>query len=39
MEPLYPKIKGICDKCGSNEIVIRADDTIEIINSRLKEYT
>ena len=33
-----PKIEGICDVCGSNEIVQRDDETVEAINNRLQVY-
>lgn len=37
MAPMLPKISGICDNCGS-KLVQRKDDTIDIINKRLKVY-
>jgi len=33
-----PKVDGICDVCGSNEIVQRDDETVEAINNRLEVY-
>ena len=33
-----PKVEGICDVCGSNEIVQRDDETVEAINNRLEVY-
>jgi adenylate kinase len=33
-----PKVEGICDKCGSSEIVCRTDDTEETVRARLKAY-
>lgn len=38
MEPLLPKKAGVCDKCGSTDIVIRADDKKEVIAARMVEY-
>lgn len=38
MEPLLPKKEGVCDKCGSTDIVIRADDKKEVISARMVEY-
>ena len=32
-----PKKEGVCDKCGGN-LIQRKDDTIEVINDRLKTY-
>ena len=37
MDPLNPKKEGKCDKCGDN-LVIRKDDTKEVITTRMKEY-
>ncbi|MCP4490744.1 MAG: adenylate kinase [Gammaproteobacteria bacterium] len=34
-----PKADGVCDVCGSNEIVQRDDETVEAINNRLQVYT
>ncbi len=33
-----PKVEGICDVCGHNEIVQRDDETIEAIENRLRVY-
>ena len=33
-----PKVEGVCDVCGSNEIVQRDDETEEAINNRLEVY-
>lgn len=33
-----PKVDGVCDICGSNEIVCRTDDNEETIRKRLKAY-
>lgn len=33
-----PKVMGICDKCGSTELVQRADDKEEVIKSRLQVF-
>ncbi|MCP3689025.1 MAG: adenylate kinase [Gammaproteobacteria bacterium] len=33
-----PKVDGVCDTCGSNEIVQRDDETVEAINNRLQVY-
>ncbi|EGR28312.1 hypothetical protein IMG5_178920 [Ichthyophthirius multifiliis] len=38
MEPLLPKKEGTCDKCGSKDIVTRADDSKDIISARMQEY-
>jgi adenylate kinase len=32
------KVDGVCDKCGSTEIVCRTDDTEETVRARLKSY-
>ena len=37
MDPLLPKQEGKCDKCGG-KLVIRSDDTKEVIQLRMKEY-
>jgi len=37
MDPLLPKKDGVCDKCGG-KLIIRADDTKEVITARMKEY-
>ena len=33
-----PKIEGVCDYCGSNELVQREDDTEETIKHRMEVY-
>ncbi|MDH5355285.1 MAG: adenylate kinase [Gammaproteobacteria bacterium] len=33
-----PKVEGVCDVCGSNEVVQRDDETKEAINNRLEVY-
>lgn len=33
-----PKIEGVCDKCGSTNLVQRADDKEEVISNRLKVF-
>jgi len=33
-----PKVEGVCDFCGSNDIYQRADDTEETLNNRLDVY-
>lgn len=33
-----PKVEGVCDVCGSSDIVQRDDETVEAINNRLKVY-
>jgi len=33
-----PKVAGVCDFCGSNDIYQRADDTEETLNNRLDVY-
>jgi len=33
-----PKVEGICDVCGSTDIVQRDDETVEAINNRLQVY-
>jgi hypothetical protein len=35
---IEPKIEGICDKCGSDEFIVREDDKVEAINHRLEVY-
>lgn len=34
-----PKIMGVCDTCGSTDLVQRADDKEEVITNRLKVFT
>ena len=33
-----PKVKGVCDRCGSTQFVRRKDDTEEVVRARLKAY-
>lgn len=33
-----PKVDGICDKCGSNALIQREDDQMQVIQKRLKVY-
>ncbi len=33
-----PAVEGKCDKCGSNDFKVRADDTKEVVVSRLEAY-
>jgi adenylate kinase len=33
-----PKIMGVCDKCGSTDLLQRADDKEEVITNRLKVF-
>ena len=33
-----PKVEGECDKCGSNSIIIRKDDSDESIDVRIEQY-
>jgi adenylate kinase len=34
-----PKVMGVCDVCGSTDLVQRADDKEEVITNRLKVFT
>jgi adenylate kinase len=34
-----PKLMGVCDQCGSTELIQRADDREEVISNRLKVFT
>jgi adenylate kinase len=34
-----PKVTGVCDVCGSTELVQRADDKEDVINNRLQVFT
>ncbi|CCW64299.1 unnamed protein product [Phytomonas sp. EM1] len=39
MDPLLPRVEGICDKCGSTgPLVTRKDDERSIMEARLKDY-
>jgi adenylate kinase len=39
MDPLMPKVAGVCDKCGSTKpLVTRKDDEIEVVTKRQNEY-
>jgi adenylate kinase len=33
-----PKVMGVCDQCGSTDLVQRADDKEEVISNRLKVF-
>ena len=33
-----PKVKGVCDRCGSTEFVRRKDDNEETVRTRMSEY-
>jgi len=33
-----PKVEGVCDVCGSSEIVQRDDETVEAIENRMQVY-
>jgi len=33
-----PEVEGVCDKCGHTEFTTRADDTREVVVSRLEAY-
>ncbi len=33
-----PLVEGVCDKCGSTEFSVRADDTPDTVRNRLKIY-
>jgi len=35
--PLLPKKEGICDRC-SGKLIVRPDDTEEVISTRMVEY-
>jgi adenylate kinase len=34
-----PKVMGVCDQCGSTDLVQRADDKEEVITNRLKVFS
>lgn len=39
MEPLVPKVSGVCDTCGSTQpLVTRADDEYDTVKARLDTY-
>ncbi|KPA79778.1 putative mitochondrial adenylate kinase [Leptomonas pyrrhocoris] len=39
MDPLVPKVEGVCDKCGSTKpLVTRQDDELEVVTKRQDEY-
>jgi len=33
-----PKVKGVCDRCGSTEFVRRKDDNEDVVRARLRAY-
>jgi adenylate kinase len=33
-----PRVKDVCDRCGSSPLIQRSDDSEEIIRNRLREY-
>jgi len=37
MDPLLSKKEGVCDKCAG-KLIIRSDDTKDVITARMKEY-
>lgn len=39
LQSKMPKVTGVCDQCGSTDLVQRADDTEEVITNRLKVFT
>ncbi|KPI86651.1 putative adenylate kinase [Leptomonas seymouri] len=39
MDPLMPKVEGVCDKCGSvKPLITRKDDEIGVVKKRQDEY-
>ncbi|RHZ34185.1 hypothetical protein DYB31_001831 [Aphanomyces astaci] len=34
MPPLLPKVDGVCDKCGSAQLVQRPDDAVDVVRHR-----
>lgn len=39
MDPLMPKVAGVCDKCGSTKpLVTRKDDELAVVTKRQDEY-
>lgn len=39
MEPLAPKVEGVCDKCGSTSpLLTRQDDQLEVVMKRQNDY-
>lgn len=39
MDPLMPKVEGVCDKCGSTKpLVTRKDDELAVVTKRQDEY-
>lgn len=38
MPPILPKVPGVCDYCGSTELIQREDDKEEIVKKRLDVY-
>ncbi|KAG5477646.1 hypothetical protein CUR178_05352 [Leishmania enriettii] len=40
MDPLKPKVNGVCDKCGCTKpLITRKDDDIDVITKRQDEYS
>ncbi|XQJ27707.1 adenylate kinase, putative [Leishmania guyanensis] len=40
MDPLKPKVDGVCDKCGCTKpLITRKDDEIEVVTKRQDEYS
>lgn len=40
MDPLRPKVDGVCDKCGCTKpLLTRKDDEIEVVTKRQDEYS
>ncbi|MDR0367030.1 MAG: adenylate kinase, partial [Rickettsiales bacterium] len=35
---VMPKVKGVCDRCGSRDFIRRSDDRPEVIRRRLENY-
>lgn len=39
MDPLLPKVEGVCDKCGSTKALLtRKDDELAVVKARLGDY-
>ncbi|KAG5477114.1 hypothetical protein LSCM1_05456 [Leishmania martiniquensis] len=40
MDPLRPKVDGVCDKCGCTKpLITRKDDAIDVVTKRHDEYS